>query len=249
MGIDLQIEGLEQLVAVDIEIKSLAAELAKERHEIDEIKVEVARLEASLIVDRASVVQMDKTRGELSQDARHLAQQLDRSRERLGRARTERESQAAERELDELRKLHRDREGEITKLITLCDEARNTLDANDARIAELGARLDSSAEGAAGRMATLEAELADRNTSRLRSCAKVGGLTVRRYESMHARGKVPVARTTDGTCLGCYVKLPPMLFHNLMSRTQLDECPNCHRILFYVPPKTPEGEAQESSSS
>jgi hypothetical protein len=59
---------------------------------------------------------MDKTRGELIQDVRNMSQQLEHSREKLSRSRTERESNAAQRELEELRKLVRDREDEIGKL-------------------------------------------------------------------------------------------------------------------------------------
>lgn len=236
MGIESQIEGLEQLVAVDAQIKALRDELAKERNDIDALSTEKQRLEAQLATDRASLTEMDKTRGELTQDHRHLGQQLDRSRERLSRARTERESQAAERELDELRKLHRDREVEVSKLVALCDEARNTILNHETRIAELSTRLDTSSPDAKSRMATLEADIAEKQVGRRQIGVKVGGLTVRRYDSMHARGKIPVARTTEGTCLGCYVQLPPMLFHSLLSRTQLGECPNCHRILYYSPP-------------
>ena len=65
-------------------------------------------------------------------------------------------------------------------------------------------------------------------------------LVFRRYERLLSRGRSPVAKTTDGTCLGCFVKLPPMLFHQMLSRRQFEECPNCHRIIYYVPPPTEE---------
>ena len=87
---------------------------------------------------------MDKTRGELIQDVRNMSQQLDHSREKLSRSRTERESNAAQRELEELRKLVRDREDEIGKLTADGDAARQQIEATEAEPrsspAELGAR-------------------------------------------------------------------------------------------------------------
>ena len=56
---------------------------------------------------------MDKTRTELLAELRQMTQQIDRSREKLSRSRNERESNAAQREVEELRKLHRDREEDL----------------------------------------------------------------------------------------------------------------------------------------
>ncbi len=248
MGIDAQIESLEQLSALDSQIKELNEQLDKERTEIDGVRAAQAQLEQTLTTDRTSLGEMDRTRGELQQDLRNIGQQIERSRDRLQRSRNEREVQAAERELDELRKLQRDRDEELSKLVGLCDQARATIGDNEQKLAGLNQRLSDSEEGAMGRIAQLEKQIADLRSGRTAITGKLPSLMARRYEVMHARGKIPVAKTIDGTCLGCYVQLPPMLFHSLLSRTQFGECPNCHRILWYQPPPA-EGEAKPAAAA
>ena len=76
-----------------------------------------------------------------------MTQQLDHSREKLSRSRTERESNAAQRELEELRKLVRDREDEIGKLSADAEASRQQLEATEAEHKRLAADLG----GARGR--------------------------------------------------------------------------------------------------
>ena len=63
-------------------------------------------LEGRIAASRASVEQMERTRGELIQEARQISVQMERSREKLSRCRTEREANAAQREIEELRKIY-----------------------------------------------------------------------------------------------------------------------------------------------
>jgi predicted nucleic acid-binding Zn-ribbon protein len=190
---------------------------------------------------------MEKTRGDLIQEIRNVSGQIDRSRDRLQRARNERESNAAERELDELRKIQRDRDDETKKLQELTAHARESIVESEARKTELQATLDGSLEGTMSTIGDLEKELTAKLSEREAVMKELPNMVGRRYERLHQRGKVPIASTSpDGTCLGCFVKLPPMMFHTMLSRTKFDECPQCHRIIYYTPP-APEGATEVTS--
>jgi predicted nucleic acid-binding Zn-ribbon protein len=246
--IEQHIVSLEALAAADKEIAQLSEQLEQERGTLDGRRSEAAGLEERLAADRQAVAEMDKTRQEVITELRQIDKQVDRSRERLSRARNEREQQAAERELDELRKLQRDRDDEIKKILTLTDEARTSIDENEARLSTLSGELEESSEGASLSIVSLEKQIAEKQAARDQVADKLPSLTRRRYQSMHDRGKLPVAKTTDGTCLGCFVKLPPMLFHTMLSRTKFEECPNCHRIIYYTPPAPEGGEDDDAAA-
>jgi len=248
VSIEQHILTLEQLAEADAAAKELEAQIEQERGDIEGVRVEVAELSQRLEDDRTSIQEMDKTRGDLVQELRTISGQIDRSRERLQRARNEREVNAAERELDELRKLHRDRDDEIKKLVGFAEAARTSIQEGEERKAELDARLEGSLEGKTKSIAVLEEKLEATQRSRKEAADKLPGLVIRRYESMHQRGKVPIAKTHDGTCLGCYVQLPPMMFHKMLSRLEFEECPNCHRIIYYAPPPPEEPPAAEEEA-
>jgi uncharacterized protein len=236
VSIAQQIETLERLVRIDSQIRELSESVAGKKGEISGVRTEMSQLEERLGTDRGSVTEMDRTRGELVQEVRQISGQIDRSRERLGRARNEREVQAAERELDELRKIQRDREEEIRKLSELADQARQSIADSERRQDELSEQLAGSLEGTTQSIDELRARLEGLSGERKQVAASLPSLVFRRYERLASRGRVPVAKTHDGTCLGCFVKLPPMMFHTMLGRTQFEECPNCHRIIYYEPP-------------
>lgn len=240
MSIDKQIETLERLAAIDAVIKELTAGKDKWQGELDGVRQELEALDARLAADRESIADMEKTRGDCIQEIRNVAGQIDRSRERLQRARNERESNAAERELDELRKIQRDRDDEAKKLQELSAQARTSTLESEQRREELQATLDGSLEGTMSTIHELDAALEAKKAERAAIKKELPGMVGRRYERHQDRGKVPIASTTDGTCQGCFVKLPPMMFHNMLSRTKFDECPQCHRIIYYKPPPTEE---------
>lgn len=240
MSIDQQIDTLEKLSETDKLIRSLTESAAKERGELETIRVEVAQIDERLEVDRNSVAEMEKTRADVMLELRQFSQQIDRSRERLQRSRNEREVNAAERELDELRKIQRDRDIEIKKLVSLSDDARESIQKAEERRATLSERLAVTIDGANKTIADMEQRLADARELRVKLTATLPRMVQRRYDSMNKRGKVPIAKTHDGTCLGCFVRIPPMVFHRMLSRLKFEECPTCHRIAYYEPPPTAE---------
>ena len=116
-----------------------------------------------------------------------MTAQIERSREKLSRSRNERESNAAQRELEELRKLQRDREDEINKLSTLSESARKSIEETEAaqkKIAdELGGRESDISKTLAEAMKERDAKLVDRG----KLAAAVQPMTLRRYEQVRKR--------------------------------------------------------------
>jgi predicted nucleic acid-binding Zn-ribbon protein len=240
VSIDQQILSLERLATTDAEIKRLTEGIEKERGELDGLRVELGEIEERLTADQQSTSEMEKTRGDLIQELRQLSGQIDRSRERLNRSRNEREVNAAERELDELRKIQRDREDEIKKLAELGEVARAGMKEAEERKGVLTERLEGSLEGSTKTISELEGALAVMTSQRADIVKDLPSMLVRRYDRLWDRNKVPISKTNDGTCLGCFVKVSPMLFHQMLSRTKFEECPSCRRIFYYEPPPTEE---------
>jgi len=231
-----QIVNLEALAAVDADLRRIEEKLAEERGILANLNAELHKLDEKLLADRSSVAEMDKTRSELMTEVRQMTTQIERSREKLSRSRNERESNAAQRELEELRKLQRDREDEINKLTSLSDAARKTIEESDTqqkKIAdELGGRESEISKELGAAIQERDTKVVERN----RLASTVPPMTLRRYEQVLKRKGSAIAKTIDGTCLACHMRLPPMLFQKLMRGDALDQCPSCARILYYEPP-------------
>ncbi|XXY49671.1 C4-type zinc ribbon domain-containing protein [Sorangium sp. So ce269] len=237
MSIREQIAFLEDLSAIDSEIRRIDEQLDKQRGSLEGMRSELKRLEERLKGDRETLAAMEKTRSELVIEFRQMSNQIERSREKLQRSRNERESNAAQREIEELRKLHRDREEEIERLNSAAEGARTAIDQAEAKRVELSGAIDGSAPGTQASLASLEAERAQRAEARQQVVSRLPVVLYRRYESIRTRRPVAIARTYDGTCLGCHLSVPPMMFQKMRRQEEFERCPHCARILYYMPPE------------
>jgi uncharacterized protein len=230
-----QIASLEQLASVDADIRRIEEELEKHRGGLEAMRAEVKALEERLKGHRDSVTEMEKARGELNVELRQMGQQIERSRDKLGRSRNERESNAAQRELEELRKLQRDREDEIERLASLGEQARVAIEDAEGKRSALAQSLEGSSAGVGATIVDLEKEKATRQTERADIVKRLPPVLYRRYESIRTRRPHAIARTSDGTCNGCHIAIPPMMFQKMLRQEEFEQCPNCRRILYYMP--------------
>lgn len=242
MNIRDQIPPLETLSDIDERLRLVDEELKLRRGGLASLRDEVVGLASSIESARASVATMEKTRNEIHVEVRQMTSQIEKSREKLARSRNERETVAAQREMEELRRLVRDREDEMSKLDGLAERARTSADESDARRAALTREIEGDAEGAAQTLAAHEKERAELVAQREAAQKALPVLLYRRYESIRTRRPKAIARTHDGTCNGCHIAVPPMMFQKIMRLEEFEQCPNCRRLLYYAPatPGAPE---------
>lgn len=232
-----QIEHLEQLQALDLRIKKLDAQIGEDRTQLDGLRGERNRLDKILEEHRASAADMQKTAGDLMTEARQMSTQIERSREKLARARNERESMAAQRELEELRKLMRDREEEIGKLTTLSDAAKRSLDETTSQRDKIAGELASNEGSLSSSIDTVLAERNQLEKERTEVAKSLPSIILRRYEAVRQKRGSGSARVVNGTCTACHMSLSPQLFQKLQRRESLEQCPSCQRLIYYHVPQ------------
>jgi hypothetical protein len=239
-----QIEALETLSTLDASLSKLEAELRREGEVLSDKKSQIKKLEERFESTRASVGDMDRTRGELLQDARQMSVQMERSREKLARCRTERELNATQREIEELRKLYRDRELEIEKINGLAEQARSEMDGANSERASLMGDLAKDHQ-VTNRLDTLERDVSAERERRKELVKAVPPALYRRYEMVRKRRGSAVAYTFQGTCSACHISLSPMMFQRMRRGEDFDQCPSCQRILYYREDAAPDDAADE----
>lgn len=241
MSIRDQIALFEELASIDNDIRRIDEQLEKQSGNLEGMRSELSALEERLQTDRDSLAALDKTRSELSVEIRQMANQIERSREKLSRSRNERESNAAQRELEELRKLHRDREEELERLTSATDALRSSIETTDTKRSDISQQLNGTVQGINTSLTALNGERQTRAEARKQVAARLPVVLLRRYDSIRSRRPMAIAKTHDGTCLGCHLSVPPMMFQKMLRQEEFEQCPHCRRILYYVPPPPPSG--------
>jgi predicted nucleic acid-binding Zn-ribbon protein len=246
--IQAQIEILERLQALDAELHDLKEELQREREELGSKKTQISQLDEKLSRDRSSVDDMERMRGDLVGELRQMSVQVEKSREKLSRCRTEREANAAQRELEELRKLYRDREIEIEKLVGLVEQARVDIEKAESEHGSLATELGEQEGPLSVRLRDVEQQIASRETTRKELIQGVPPVLYRKYELVRKRRGNALAFTVEGTCSACHIALPPMLFQQVRRGLEFDQCPSCHRILYFREVAALEANSQSSGA-
>lgn len=245
MKIQSEIDTLEQLAAVDAALAELREELGQEQSALQAKRDLQLELEARLERSRNATREMDRQRGDNLQEVRQMNIQLERSREKLARCRTEKEANAVQRELEELRKLQRDREVEIQKLDQINEQAKNDVAQTEQKLATILEDLGATEGDVKTKLGALSQQQTERLAKREELVKALKPLMYRRYEQIRERRGSGIAQTTQankGKCSACHIMLPPMMFQTLRRREGFDQCPSCQRIIYFVAPKA---EAEE----
>lgn len=229
-----QIRALEELAQMDAEVKALEEKLSEERSVLNTLTESLKKLDEKLTVDRGTVAAADKQRNELQADIRTMTVQTEQSREKLNRSRTERESQAAQRELEELRKLIRDREDEIGRVEGDTAATRTAVTDAEAEHKRLSEELAAKEGDIQSKVTQLEADRSARGGGRDAIVKRLPPQLYRRYEMIRGRRGTAIAQTSDGTCKACNMALPPQLFHKLRREPIIEQCPSCNRIIYFA---------------
>ncbi|MFO0617772.1 MAG: C4-type zinc ribbon domain-containing protein [Polyangiaceae bacterium] len=243
MTIQQQIEQLETLARIDERIRKVEESLSTHRGGLETLKTDLANTEQRIAADKEALGSMDKTRNDLQSEIRQMNSQIEKAREKMSRSRNERESLAAQREFEDLRRLVRDREDEVERLTKISEKARESIQEGDAKRTALDAELAGTKEGATAHLVVGEEDRVRLARDREIAVKALPPAVYRRYESIRARRPKAIAQTSDGTCNGCHIAVPPMMFQKMLRLEEFEQCPNCRRILYYVPKRPAPNEA------
>ncbi len=238
MSIPEQIRALEGLAAVDAELKTLEDALAQEQGTLSTLTAGMKKLDEKLAADRSNLTATEKIRGEFIGEVRSMTQQVEHSRDKLNRSRNEREQNAATREIEELRKLLRDREDEVGKLTTDVEASRQQIESTEAELAKLKGELGANEGDINTRLSGLEKDKATKLAEREVVMKGLPPALYRKYENIRAKRGFAVAHTTTGTCSACHMALPPQLFHRLRREPLIEQCQSCNRIIYFGSPSS-----------
>jgi len=257
VSIQASITTLKTLQVLDGRIGKLEAELSVERVGIDEKSERHLALVAHVAKIESTIAGMEGTKGELNSELRQHLLLVDKSREKMTRCRNEREANAVQRELEEIRRLTRDRELEIQKLTGLIEDARADLAKIEEERLSVAGQIDETQGEATAKVRELQESLIEQQAKRTKAMESLASSMVRKYEAVTKVRGTGAAAAVAGGCSACHIQLSPMLYQEILREQELHQCPNCHRIL-YVSHAAPEDasdseeteeQAQEAATS
>ncbi len=230
---------LDELVALakiaDIDAQALSAdtELAEIPARLAALDMDVRRLGGLLDAERQQLSEADRLLA--AQDGEILGQgaELARSKGKSARARTAREADAVERELETIRRLMKEREVERENLKGAIAKRRAAMDRHAAEFAEIESFSNVEKAKGATRVEELEALRKGILEGRQALIGRIPPDVLRRYDLIRKkRGGIGVVEVQGEICAGCNTALPPNQVLAINKGETLEQCPRCQRMLY-----------------
>jgi predicted nucleic acid-binding Zn-ribbon protein len=228
-----QLVALAKIAEIDAEALRADTELRDIPLRINALVGDVKKLGELLAAEKQQVVDADRLLGAQEEELSNQSQSLARSKAKGARVRNTREADAVERELETIRRLMKEREGERDTLREAINKRRASVEKHEREFSELEKYAAEERTKADVRLSELNATRDKVLAGRSVLAAKVPADVLRRYEMIRSKRQgIGVAPIKDGTCSGCFVVLTPQLVIALHRAEEMAQCPRCQRFLY-----------------
>ncbi len=226
---------LAKLAKMDIAAKDFEEELRSVPARIEQMRADVQTLETLLAQERAQIDDAEALRQQRVSEISDRNEALSRAKSKGSRARTLRESDAAEREVEANRRAINDIKEDIAKLDATIEAKSASFAERETQFEEARTSFADEEKQAKERLIAVEAERSKVMVGRDDLLARLPKRIVKRYEKLRTRPKyASVAIVSTTTCISCQMALPPQLFINLQRGEDFHSCPRCHAWLVHA---------------
>jgi predicted nucleic acid-binding Zn-ribbon protein len=227
-----QLEALEELSVIDQRLAEIDREIQAIPARVKELDHDVQGLRSLLEKERNELAEAEEWDQQAEREIKIQEELLAKSRSKQAGARNERESSAAAREIETIKKSMAEKEDERLQMMEALAERRRNITKHEAEIAELQAVLDATGAEADKKAASVAGQKEQWEVQRQTMVGRLNARVLRLYEGVRRGRPNPVVEMIDETCQGCNMSLPPQIFIDVQRMERIYQCPYCKRIVF-----------------
>ncbi|MEC7519602.1 MAG: C4-type zinc ribbon domain-containing protein [Myxococcota bacterium] len=228
-----KLRALVRLAEIDATARDVEEQLQGIPEELEERRAAVKALDALVHGQRGQLEEAERLLAQQEEELRSRNDLLAKSKAKSAKARNMREAQAAERELEAIRRAIRDAEEEKGRLQGVIEQTRSVLDEPLKELEEQQKGLAEAEAGSEEKLAGLKAELEEKTKGRAEYVPKVPKPVYRRYERIRPKIHPAVVEAADGVCQGCRMSISPQLYNQIIRGDDFYQCQACQRFLFH----------------
>ena len=232
MNVELEI--LCQVQKLDTKIIENEKKRALGPQRIEEMTREIGQLKETLAKEKEIIEEIEKERRKKEQELEAEKAQVKKVETKLYEVKTNKEYQAILKEIETARAANDKTEEEIILLMERVEELKKDYQSAGKHLSKREKEAAEEIRDLEKEIKTVDGVVADLRSQKERLLKDVGEDLKARYRILiEKRGGVAVVNVKNGTCLGCFMNIPPQLFIEVMKNSKLITCPSCNRIFFY----------------
>lgn len=234
MTIDIkaQLVLLRELQEIDIHLRQIEEELELIPQQIEEAKSEWLQASSDLTQKAEDRAGAEKEKHGLERELDYCVEHLKERENKLYAIKTNKEYQAALKEIADGKRANREREDAILKLMEKNEQLSAEITQLSGRAADKEAEFKKEEAELERKRKELDTEKGAREAELMKLKGKVDKALLEKYDFIHARYPDPLAPVVKGICKGCNMNIPPQVYIELLKGLKAHFCPHCHRFIY-----------------
>lgn len=229
-----QLEKLVVLQTIDQRVLEMEREKSQIPQSIASLEEELQREEEKLRLSKEGLEKLQKDRRKKEKDLEEEVDKVKKTEARVLEIKTNKEYQAVLKEIDNAKKLNRQREEEILEILEKLEESQKRIAQEERVLEEKRQAMERRVTALRQKESSFEKEMAGSVQQKEQKEKEITPELLSRYRMLaEKRQGIAVARVVQGVCQACNMNLRPQLYIELQKQESLILCPNCNRILFW----------------
>ncbi len=228
------LEKLAALQLVDLRIQKMEKEKEEIPQRLAFLDEEFKKEENAVIAQRAELERLQKERRHKEKELEEEMAHIKKTEARIFEIKTNKEYQAVMKEIENAKKLNRQREEEILALLEQIEELQKNLQQAEKKLEIRRKEYQRQVAELRQKIASFDQEMAEELRNRQDKEKEIPPDLLQKYHRiLERRQGLAIVRVQNGVCQACYMNIRPQLFIELQKQESLIVCPNCSRILFW----------------
>ncbi len=230
------LEGLQELDLKIENLKKRKMSLPAELKTVEDIYQKASRM---IQIKKNAVVEIEKIQKQTQAAVDLNNDRSTRASQKLESVQNSQEFQAANKEIDQLKKLNTSLDEQLKKAKLDMDTLQADIAKMDENYQKTKEDRDAKLSVVSGQEQELDSEIKKLLGERGQLTPKVEQRLLGQYDRIRvARAGVGLVPAVGGRCSGCNMVVPPQLYNEIQKAIVVHQCPSCFRIL-YAPMKSP----------
>lgn len=230
------IESLLKLQEIDLSIRDLNEKKTAAPLRVNLLMEKKNNIEQELDALNNTLQDAQKHKIDVEDELVIETEHLNKSQQKLTSIKTNREYQALQKEIEDLKLANKVREDEILKLVETMESLQQTIAQKKLLAEQIENELLAEQKVLDNILAELDEQIQKLEEDRNKCLPNIRKDLLSRYNLLKdKRNGMVVATVERPACTGCNINLPPQLFNELLKGNKIHTCPSCQRILYHPP--------------
>jgi len=232
---------LKEMIKFLITLQDFDSRMGHIRARKEEGPKRIQRLEQRLNDVETQLAEATRQVEEFTRDRRETEKSIEDAENRLKKAdiklssiKSNKEYQAALKEIDDLKKAKFILEDRAIEMMEQLEALEAKCAASREQAAEMKRQFVMDRDAVTQSLKALDRDLNALDQDRLAVSRGVDIALLKRYDMIRERkGGIAVSPVIQGVCQTCHIRIPPQEFNELIRGDKLMTCPNCTRIIYW----------------